>query len=168
MLRCCNLLSLPLHSLSLLHNGLLRCCCTLSSFCFFRYLIELCFCLSLDSIRKEICKFFKKVWMICKQHRHLFENFFNTALLLLICMQDLQELFVRLRLVCKTFLNCCHVVDGVVEFERRLRCTCGRRCCAACSRWRLLGLLLLHKVRVLLLQSCWWSCGRDCRCGLMG
>mmetsp|Transcript_104351 Transcript_104351/g.292386 ORF Transcript_104351/g.292386 Transcript_104351/m.292386 type:complete len:226 (+) Transcript_104351:1436-2113(+) len=102
-----------------------RDCLRSESFAFLSFLcslLELCFRFRLNGVRQEKREFFQKIRMFREENRDLFQYLFDATLLFLIGVQNLKKLLVCFGLVRKSFLNCCHVVDRMVEFHTRWLC----------------------------------------------
>ena len=84
-------------------------------------LLQLGLGLRLNSIGEEVREVLEQVGVVGEQGRHLVQNVLDAPLLLLVRVKDFQELLVRLRLGREALLDGGNVVDGMIEFDRRLR-----------------------------------------------
>ncbi len=102
-------------------RGLLELPCPCPILGLLRRHIQLGLRLALDHVREEVHELLQEVGVVREQEGDLVQHLLDPALLLLVGVQYLQELAVYLRVGSKSPLYGGHVVDGVIELDRRLR-----------------------------------------------
>ena len=119
------LLRVAAHSLVILHLLL-----TLRRNARFRFgggSVQTFLSLLLNGVGQEEGKLFQQVGVVLKQVHHLFQHFLDSALFLLVHVQDLDKRVIRIRVTCKALFDGRHIRNGVIKLDGLMRCLLLRR-----------------------------------------